>query len=147
MKFSINKILAAFGNTNEVEQTPIDNFTEDIINSIDDKALAVSEQNVMYASDKELGGYFYFTTIIIGSFKIKTMKGAKLNVVADNFNLELKTDMDEFESDHSNVSNKYITRIDFQIEEEDVSKLKQSNIKSIQLVTNKKTLEFKLHQA
>ena len=68
-------------------------------------------------------------------------------MVADDFNLELKTDMDEFESDHSNVSNKYITRIDFQIEEGDVSKLKQSNIKSIQLVTNKKTLEFKLHQA
>ena len=52
--------------------------------------------------------------------------------------------MDEFESDFSNVSNRFITRIDFQIEEKDISKLKQSNIKNIQLVTKKKTLDFKL---
>jgi len=144
MKFSIDKILAGFGNIRAMERTHVDNVTEDIIKSIKDKAYALSEQNVMYASDKELGGYFYFKTIIVGSFKIKTIKGAKLNVIADDFNLELKTDMDEFESDFSNVSNRYITRIDFQIEEEDISKLKQSNIKNIQLVTKKKTLDFKL---
>ena len=144
MKFSIDKILAGFGNIRAMERTHVDNVTEDIIKSIKDKAYALSEQNVMYASDKELGGYFYFKTIIVGSFKIKTIKGAKLNVIADDFNLELKTDMDEFESDFSNVSNRYITRIDFQIEEEDISKLKQSNIKNIQLVTKKRTLDFKL---
>jgi len=144
MKFSIDKILAGFGNIRAMERTHVDNFTEDIIKSIKDKAYAISEQNVLYASDKELGGYFYFKTIIVGSFKIKTIKGAKLNVIADDFNLELKTDMDEFESDYSNVSNRYITRIDFQIEEEDISKLKQSNIKNIQLVTKKITLDFKL---
>lgn len=144
MKFSIDKILAGFGNIRAMERTHVDNVTEDIIKSIKDKAYALSEQNVMYASDKELGGYFYFKTIIVGSFKIKTIKGAKLNVIADDFNLELKTDMDEFESDFSNVYNRFITRIDFQIEEEDISKLKQSNIKNIQLVTKKRTLDFKL---
>jgi len=147
MKFSIDKILGAFSNNKEIEQTHVGNYTEDIIKSIEDKAYAISEQNVMYASNKELGGYFYFKTIIVGSFKMKTMKGAKLNILADDFNLELKTDMDEFESDHSNVSNRYITRIDFQIEKEDVSKLKQSNINNIQLETKKKTLEFILYKA
>ena len=147
MKFLINKVLDTFNNNKEVEQTHVDLNTEDIIKSIEDKAYAISDQNVMYASVKELGGYFYFKTIIVGSFKIKTKIGAKLNVFVDDSNLELKPDMNEFESDHSNASNIYMTRIDFQIEEEDVSKLKQSNINNIQLVTKKEILEFALYKA
>ena len=58
MKFSIDKILAGFGSIRAMERTHVDNFTEDIIKSIKDKAYAISEQNVMYASDKEFGGYF-----------------------------------------------------------------------------------------
>ena len=32
MKFSFDKILAAFGNIRAMEQTHVDNYTEDIIN-------------------------------------------------------------------------------------------------------------------
>jgi hypothetical protein len=145
MKFSIHKILPAFGNKKAIEQTPNDINTDNIIKSIEDKAFAVSEQNVMYASVKDLGGFFYFKTIIVGSFKIKTMKGAKLHVTADDFNLELKTDMDEFESDHSNASHIYMTRIDFQIEEDDIPKLNQSNINKMQLISKKEILDFELY--
>jgi hypothetical protein len=145
MKFSIHKILPVFGNKKAVEQAQNDINTDDIIKSIEDKAFAVSEQNVMYASVKDLGGFFYFKTIIVGSFKIKTMKGAKLHVAADDFNLELKTDMDEFESDHSNAPNIYMTRIDFQIEEDDVPKLNQSNINKMQLISKKEILDFDLY--
>ena len=63
MKFSIHKILPAFGNKKAIEQTPNDINTDNIIKSIEDKAFAVSEQNVMYASVKDLGGFFYFKTI------------------------------------------------------------------------------------
>jgi len=143
MKFSINKVLTAFSNT-KAEGAHIDNYTEDIINSIDEAAFAVSQQNVMYAATQELGGYYYLKTIIVGTFKIKTMKGALLKFEAKDFNLDLKTDMDEFETDHSNISNRFITRIDFQIEKEDIPKLKDQNIQNIKLIAKKTKLDFGL---
>lgn len=142
MKFSVNKILAAFGNIRAMERTHVDNHTEDIINSINDDAFAISEKNVLYASTKELGGYHYIITIIVGTFKIKTIKGASLNIKGENFDLDLKSDMDEFESDHSNVSNRFITRIDFQIEKEAVEKFDKTIIKSLKLSAKKQEIIF-----
>jgi len=142
MKFKLDKLLAAFGNMRAMERTHVDNYTEDIINSIDQDAFAVSEQNVLYANTKELGGYYYLITIVVGTFKIKTMKGATLNISGKDFKLELKSDMEEFESDHSNVSNRYITRIDFIIEEEDVSKMNKSLINSLTFKVKKQSVVF-----
>ncbi len=143
MKFSLDKILAAFGNIRAMERTHVDNHTEDIINAIDEEAFAVSEQNVLFAKTSELGGYFYVITIVVGSFKIKTIKGAKLALKGAEIDLVLKSDMDEFESDHSNVSNRYITRIDFQIEEGDVAKFDKNKIESLTLSAKKQEVFFK----
>ena len=115
MKLSFNKLTAAFGKSKTIESVDTENMTEDIINSVEGNPFAVSEQNVMYGAIKELGGYYYLKTIIVGSFKIKTMKGGTLSIASNDFKLELKTDMDEFESDHSNITNRFVTRIDFQV--------------------------------
>lgn len=143
MKFNFEKILAAFGNVRAMERTHIDNHNEDIINSIDEDPFAVSDQNVLFAKTSELGGYYYVITIIVGAFKIKTNKGAKLKIESDSFDLVLNSDTDEFESDHSNVSNRFITRIDFQIEKEDVSKFDKAIIKSLKLYAKKQEVVFK----
>ena len=142
MKFRLDKILAVFGNTRTVEDTLADSQIKDIINSVDGDAFAVSEQNVLFAKTSELGGYFYVISIIVGHFKIKTNKGAKLTIEGNDYNLVLNSDMDEFESDHSNVSNRYITRIDFQIEEEDVPKFDKATIKSLKLSAKKQEIVF-----
>ena len=144
MSFSLDKIRAAFGNPRAIEPTRDDNHTEAIINSIQDKHFAVSKENVMYAAINELGGYFYLKTIIVGTFKIKTMKGATLSIKSKDFDLELITDMDEFVSDHSNVSNRYITRIDFQVNEDDVPKINPSILNSLLLKAKKHSIEFKI---
>ena len=70
MQLSINKILAVFGKKTSIERTVVDNYTEDIINSIEDEPFAVSSENVMYTATKELGGFHYLKTMIVGSFKI-----------------------------------------------------------------------------
>lgn len=142
MKFKLNKIFGALGNTGATELNNDDNYIKDIIDSVDGDAFAISEQNVLFAKTSELGGYFYVIALIIGSFKIKTMKGAGLDIIGNDFNLSLKSDMDEFESDNSNVSKRYITRIDFQIEEEDVSKFDKAQIKSLKLSAKKKEVVF-----
>jgi len=143
MKVLINKVLATFGNKKTQERILEDNYTENIINSIEDKAFAVSDRNVMYASTKELGGYYYLKTIIVGDFKIKTMKGAKLTFKNSEGELDLKTDMDEFESDHSNVSNTFMTRIDFQIEESDIQLITNDHLETLTLSAKKHLIVFK----
>lgn len=143
MKFSFNNVIAAIGKSAAFDKTHMDNNnTEVIINSIKEKAFAVSNQNVMYASVKELGGYYYLMTILVGAFKIKTKKGAILTINGNDFELKLKTDMDEFESELSDVTNRFITRIDFQIEEEDLAKIDKSLIETLLLTAKKHQITF-----
>ena len=142
MKFKLNKILGAFGNTRSLEPTHDDNYIKDIIKSIDEEAFAVSEQNVLFAKVSELGGYYYVITIVVGRFKIKTKNGGNLSIEGKKFNLILNSDMDEFESNHSNVSNSFITRIDFQIEKGDVSKFDKNTITSLTLSAKKQEISF-----
>ncbi len=144
MKFFTNKIRTAFGNISEIKATDVEDFTEDIINSIDKTAFARSDQNVMYVDNKELGGYYYLLTIIVGSFKIKTKKGAKLILNGKDFKLELNSDMDEFESENITISNsnRFITRIDFQIEKEEISKIDKNLISKVLLTTKKHQILF-----
>lgn len=142
MKFKLDKILAAFGRAPSKEETHVENYTEDIMNSIDEEAFAISEQNVLFSKISELGGYYYVISIVVGTFKIKTKKGAHLSIEGEDFNLILNSDIEEFESDYSNESNRFITRIDFQIEKEDVPKFDKKNIKTLKLSAKKQDVIF-----
>ena len=136
----ITKLKAAFGNPRAMEQLHVDDHTEAIINDIEHEPFAISEHNVLYAGLNELGGYYFFQTVIVGSFHIKTNKGATLKMIGHDFELNLDSDMVELESDHSNVSNRSISKIDFQIEKEDADKITKT--KPNQLVLNCKTYEI-----
>lgn len=142
MKINLNKMLAAFGNSRAIEIKHADIHTEDIVNAIDEVPFALSKQNVLFARTSELAGYYYVITIVVGSFKIKTNKGAKLTIEGNDFDLILNSDTEEFESDHSSVSNRFITRIDFQIEKEDVSKFDKTLIKTLKLSAKKQEVIF-----
>jgi len=146
MKFSFNKVLAAMGSNRALEKTIDENYTKDIIEDVDQPPLAISNNNVLYAGINELTGYYYLQTVTIGSFKTKTFKGAKLKITGKNFELELKSDMDEIKSEVADVTTRNITNIDFEIEKSDISKIKKSTIKSIVLVSNKKQEEFSIYE-
>ena len=96
----------------------------------------------MYAGLNELGGYYFFQTVIVGQFHIKTTKGATLTFGFDDSDLTLNSDTVELESDFSNVSNRSITKIDFQIEEQDIEILQKNDIKSLRLKAKKEDILF-----
>ncbi len=146
MKFSLTKLKAAFGQKSPSEKPQIDNPTETIINDIKDEPLAISSENVMYAGWDELGGYHFMQTIIVGGFHIKTIKGAKLHIVGKSIDLHLDSDMVELESEYSDVPNRSITRIDFQIEKADIKKITRSNIEMLTLTSKKHRIEFKIYK-
>ncbi len=138
----ITKILAGLGHMKSMEKLHVDDHTEAIIKDIEHEPYAVSDTNVMYAGFNELGGYHFIQTIIVGQFHIKTIKGATLTFETENDTLTYNSDSLEFESDYSNVSNRSITKIDFQIEKEDLKKIKSKNVKTIILEVKKKRIEF-----
>lgn len=143
----INKLKGVFGSQKTRKKQGNKDTTEAIISEIDNTPFAISESNVLYAGLNELGGYYFFQTVIVGTFHIKTVKGAQLKVVGHDFELLLDSDMIELESDRSNVSNRSITKIDFQIEDTDASKIDRSTIKELVLITTRKeTIRFSMFQ-
>ncbi|WP_299399568.1 hypothetical protein [uncultured Gelidibacter sp.] len=144
MKFSIKKLRTAFSNTKTTEASEPDTYTQDIINDVEGVAFAISETNVLYAGLSELAGYHYFKTITIGTLQLKTFKGATLIVNGTDFKLELKSDMEELESETTIGSNRRITRIDFEIDKDDISKISKTTIESIELIAKKNHITFSI---
>lgn len=144
MKFSIKKLRAAFGDSKATETPDDETYTEDIINDVEGVPFAISETNVLYAALSELAGYHYFKTIVIGTFQIKTFKGAKLIVTGADFKLELKSDMVELESESSNLPKRHISRIDFEIDSEDIAKISKATIESLELISKKNRVLFSI---
>lgn len=130
------------GNEKENNQVTDTNYIDTILNHSEDEPVAIADQNVIYAGYAELGGYYFLQTFIVGKLKVKTKNGARLLIVNDDHTLDLKSDMDEFESENMNVFDGYVTRIDFEIEKEAAESIKRSKIKNITLKVKKQTLVF-----
>lgn len=113
-----------------------------IIKDIENTPVGISENNVLFAGLNELGGYFFFQTVIVGLFSIKTANGATLTFKGENNTLELKSDMLELESDPTNIKGRHITKIDFQVEEKDIKTLENSRMTSMELMVKKETILF-----
>ncbi len=142
IKHTILKVRAAMGNIRAMEKLHVDTHTEGIIIKVNGTHFATSPQNELYLDVKELAGYHYLQTVLVGVFHIKTWKGAKLLIEGTDFKLDILSDMQEIESDFSNVSNRSITTMDFSLDESDIEKIQKSKIKTITLASKKKTAFF-----
>ena len=135
MGFSLSKLIEK--NINKSTDS-----VDAIIKDVENTPFGVSESNVLYAGLNELGGYYFFQTVIVGQLNIKTVTGAKLILKGEDIALELKSDSLEFESDPSPVKSRSITKIDFQIEEADIETLQNSRITNIQFKAKKQDILF-----
>ena len=142
MKFSLSKLKKAFVTSQSKANPQEQNFTDDLIKSIEQKPFAISNDNVCYASANELAGYYYLQTVIVGKFRIKTFEGAQLKVLGTDFELNLESDMRELESELYNVPKSYMTRMDFILNENDLPNMVRSKIHTLILTAKKQNLEF-----
>ena len=131
-----------FGSKSSETKSKSADSIDAIISDVENRPFGVSDTNVLFAGLNELGGYFFFQTVIVGQLSVKSKNGAHLYFNGDDFNLELDSDMPEFESESTSVKGRYITKIDFQIEESDVKKLESAVLKSIQIKVKKHDLLF-----
>ncbi|WP_296315021.1 hypothetical protein [Winogradskyella sp. UBA3174] len=137
MGFSLSKL---FGN--KASKTESNDSVEAIIKDVENKPFGVADTNVIFAGLNELGGYYFFQTVIVGELYVKIKDGATLTFKGENFDLKLNSDMPEFESGGSPIPNRSITKIDFQIEESDVKKLEKATLSSIALNVKKNNILF-----
>jgi hypothetical protein len=135
MAFSLSKL---FGNTTSESSDTV----EAIIRDVENKPFGVGQNNVLYGGLNELGGYFFFQTVIVGQLHIKSKEGATLVFKGDDFELQLNSDMLELESEHSPVKGRSVTKIDFEIDEDNMKSLENKKLKSIQLDIKKQTILF-----
>ena len=140
MGFSLSKLRAVIGSNSKPTQ-PVDSI-ERIISEVENTPFGVSDSNVLFAGLNELGGYYFFQTVVVGSFKFKTFDGATLVMASDDFELELESDTLELESEPSQVAKRFITKIDFQIEASDIEHLQSQRITELTLKTKKGDLSF-----
>ena len=137
MSFSLTKL---FGKKTSEMQSG--DTIEAIITDVENKPFGVANNNVLFAGLNELGGYFFFQTVIVGQLYAKSKNGAQLFFIGDNFKLQLEADMPEFESEGSDMKGRSVTKIDFQIEESDIKNLENATLKSIQLKVKKHDILF-----
>lgn len=137
MAFSLSKL---FNKTNS--NAASNDSIEAIISDVKNKPFGTSENNVLFAGLNELGGYYFFQTVIVGALSVKTKTGASLLFQGENFELQLKSDMPEFESESSDINGRNVTKIDFQIEESDIEQLEQAQLRSINLKVKKQDILF-----
>ena len=144
MAFSLAKLL---GKTSS-KPKPSTDTTEAIIKDVENLPYGISDENVLFAGLNELGGYYFFQTVVVGALSIKTKTGATLNFKGENLKLQLKSDMPEFESGPSDIKGRNITKIDFEIEEQHIKQLEQAELKSVSLnVKNLDILFTKYHKS
>lgn len=137
MGFSFSKL---FGKT-ESEVTTSDTL-EAIIAEVEHQPYGISEKNVLFAGLNELGGYFFFQTIVVGTLNIKSKNGAQLTFKGEAFDLVLDSDNLEFESNHTEIKGRHVTNIDFQIEESEIEKLKAAKLKHVTLKVKNQEITF-----
>lgn len=139
----IDKVLAAFGNMKAMERLHVDDFTENIITNVKGTKIAASQYGQVITEVEELNGYTFLEVTILSNTNIKTMRGAKLLLSGSNEPFTLQSDTQEIESDFSNVSNRYITKISFDISSKEISRIKKKDFEEVELTYKKKVLTFK----
>ena len=137
MGFSFSKLF----NKSEQEAASNDSI-EAILDAVEQDPFAVSDTNVLYAGFNELGGYFLLQTVIIGALKVKSKNGAELTLNGKDFEMRVDADALEFQSNPSDVKGRYVTNIDFQIEESDIDKIRKAKLNDIVLKVKKQEISF-----
>jgi len=139
-----DKILATFGNVRAMQRTHVDAFTEEKITNIKSEKYGISEFGILYIDFQELAGYFSLETTILSNTDFKTNKGAILNFKSDSQELTLNSDDYMIESDFSNVSNRYITKISYPVSNEEMVKVQNKDFLSVDFKVKKHVINFEI---
>jgi len=117
-----------------------------IISEIDFKGgtkYAENNNNAVYLDIEELGGFPFIKTIIIGDFSTKIKRtGCTLTFVFEMDSLILSSDHTDVESNQIKNTLVYYTEIDFELTEEEATKIRNEPVREIQYTFKDKIITF-----
>ncbi len=137
---TIDKVLASFGNIRAMERTHVDTFTEELIGNIKGTKIAESEYGQLFVTYQNISGYDFLNVSMLSGSDIKTKRGCDLVFECQNSKVVIPSDSKAIVSDFSNVSNRYLTKISFVLEQSDKDIISKGNFESVCLNYKKKSL-------
>ena len=120
----------------------VDLHIEENIKSVGIAKYATSDYGDVYITINELGGFLMLETILVSATNVKTKKGSKLTFSAKDASLKFDSDENRIESDFSSDANRYSTKIDYNISEEEVEVFKTTKYNSVLFEINGQEINF-----
>lgn len=139
----IDRILGALGNIRALERTHVDTYTEDLIQNVSGQKIAESIDGQLWVDFQELAGYNFLEATILSRENIKTFNGGRLVFNRIKEELVLDSDITEIESDYSNVSKRWMTKVSFIITKDNIKFIEEKSLILYVLNTRKNQLHLK----
>lgn len=127
-----------------MERTSADNHIEEQINKAGIEKYAESEFGDLYVRTDELGGFLILETMTVSATNFKSKKGSKLTFRNESESLAFESDEDKIESDFSEFSNLHVTRIDYNVEAEEVAIIEERRHDNVRFEINGKEIIFSI---
>ena len=131
----LKTIVTKLGGVDTSQKNHIDTFTEEKINGIRGEKLAQSKNGGgIWIDFQELAGYNYLNIDIVNDKKMNNFNGCTLAFLNGNTEIvKLESDTREIESNYSNVSNRWITEVSFDITENNLDFLESKTATTVKL--------------
>ena len=138
----IDKVFSSSSSFHLLERNEVDLHIEENIKSVGIAKYATSDYGDLYITINELGGFLMLETILVSATNVKTKKGSKLTFSTKGASLKFDSDEDRIESDFSSDANRYSTKIDYNISEEEAEVFKKTKYISVLFEINKQEINF-----
>lgn len=125
-----------------MERTEVDVQIEENIKTVGIDKFATSDYADLYLRVNELGGFLILETIIVSATNLKSKKGSKLTFIKDKEVLKLESDENKIESDFSSQVKKSVTKIDYNISEDEAISFKEQIYKEVHFEINGNKIVF-----
>jgi hypothetical protein len=140
----LKAIVTKLGGVDTSEKNHVDTYTENKIINVPGEQIASIENGGIWIEFQDLAGYNFMNIIAIGKKKYKTFDGCELVFVSDNSELKLISDSREIESDFSNVSNRWITAISFDVTNQNIDMITNKEATKVNLNFKKDSESFEI---
>lgn len=140
----LKTIVTKLGGVDTSEKNHVDTYTENRIVNVPGEQIASIENGGIWIEFQELVEYNFMNIIVIGRKKHKTFDGCELVFLSDNSELKLISDSREIESDFSNVSNRWITAISFDVTNQNIDMITNKEATKVNLNFKKDSESFEI---
>ncbi|NHM05112.1 hypothetical protein [Flavobacterium celericrescens] len=142
----LKKVVVALGGVDTSEKNHVDTFTENIITNITgDKIALTSNGGGIWTEITEIEEYEFLDINVVGFKPYKSFNGAELIFIKDKKEVAvLNSDTKEIVSTHSNVTERYLTSVSFEITNKNLDFLFDRECHKVIFKCNNKQEEFEI---